>query len=133
MIERGEDQAFARRSLTNKTLRQLELRARMPSHRGRNGTCGASNLKEVRRREREPAQRPSTHTASSFQTGTPRAPNPKVGVSAANGTRLETPLRGKLRGTRRSQKLRSARGHHTGGNCLERQRPYRSLEHTQTS
>ena len=111
MIERGEDQAFARRSLTNKTLRQRELRARMPSHRGRRGTRAASNLKEVRRRERELAQRPSTHTASSFQTARP-GPEPQSGRAAANGTRLETPLRGKLRGTRRSQKLRFARGHH---------------------
>jgi hypothetical protein len=37
MIIKGEDYAFARPSLTVQKLRKLELRAGMPSHRGRNG------------------------------------------------------------------------------------------------
>ena len=38
MIERGEDYAFARSSLTEKKLRKLELRAGMPSRRGQKGS-----------------------------------------------------------------------------------------------
>ena len=34
MIERGEDDAFARQSLTEKKLRALELRAGVPARRG---------------------------------------------------------------------------------------------------
>ena len=56
MIERGEDYAFARPSLTDKKLRALELRAGMPSRRGRKGKAAAYSLKEVRRRERELAE-----------------------------------------------------------------------------
>ena len=56
MIERDQDYAFARPSLTDKKLRALELRAGMPSHRGRKGTAGAYSLKEVRQRERELAE-----------------------------------------------------------------------------
>ena len=41
MIERGEDYAFARPSLTEKKLRALELRAGMPSRRGQKGTAAA--------------------------------------------------------------------------------------------
>ena len=41
MIERGEDYAFARQSLTDKKLRALELRAGMPAHRGQKGTAAA--------------------------------------------------------------------------------------------
>jgi transposase len=51
MIERGEDYAFARPSLTDKKLRALQLRAGMPAHRGRNGDAANYSLKEVRRRE----------------------------------------------------------------------------------
>src|SRR6185437_8308398 len=56
MIERGEDYAFARPSLTDKKLRALELRAGMPSRRGQKGNAAAYSLKEVRRRERELAE-----------------------------------------------------------------------------
>ena len=56
MIERGEDYAFARPSLTDKKLRALELRAGMPPHRGKKGTAAAYSLKEVRRRELELAE-----------------------------------------------------------------------------
>jgi transposase len=57
LITRGEDYAFQRPSLTEKKLRALELRAGMPSRRGQNGKAAAYSLKEVRRRERELAER----------------------------------------------------------------------------
>ena len=56
MIERGEDYAFARQSLTEKKLRALELRAGMPSRRGQKGNAANYSLKEVRRRELELAE-----------------------------------------------------------------------------
>jgi transposase len=51
MIERDQDYAFARQSLTDKKLRALELRAGMPARRGKKGTAADYSLKEVRRRE----------------------------------------------------------------------------------
>ena len=48
MIERGEDYAFARPSLTDKKRRALELRAGLPSRQGRKGTAAAYSLKHVR-------------------------------------------------------------------------------------
>jgi transposase len=59
MIERGEDYAFARQTLTDKKLRALEVRAGMPPRRGKKGTAAAYSLKEVRRRELEPRRRAS--------------------------------------------------------------------------
>lgn len=56
MIERGEDYAFARPSLTDTKLRALELRAGMPSRRGQKGKAAAYSLKDVRRLERELAR-----------------------------------------------------------------------------
>ena len=94
MIERGEDYAFARPSLTEKKLRKLELRAGMPSHRGRKGTSAAYNLKEVRRRERdlaEQAERSYRQLVADWQAN---APAKKAGVAAANGTRLSRPSAG---------------------------------------
>jgi transposase len=51
MIERGEDYAFARQSLTEKKLRALELRAGLPARRGKKGTAANYSLKDVRRHE----------------------------------------------------------------------------------
>jgi hypothetical protein len=51
MIERGEDYAFARPSLTEKKLRKLELRAGLAAHRGKKGTAANYSLKEIRQRE----------------------------------------------------------------------------------
>ena len=45
MIERGEDYAFARPSLTDKKRRALELRAGLPSRQGRKVTTAAYSLK----------------------------------------------------------------------------------------
>jgi transposase len=94
MIERGEDYAFARSSLTEKKLRKLELRAGMPSHRGRKGKSAAYNLKEVRRRERELAEQAERSYRQLVSDWQAKAPKPKVGVAAANGTRLKRPSAG---------------------------------------
>ncbi len=56
MIERGEDYAFARQSLTDKKLRALELRAGMAAHRGRKGNAANYSLKDIRRQELELAE-----------------------------------------------------------------------------
>lgn len=94
MIERGEDYAFARSSLTEKKLPKLELRAGMPSHRGRKGKSAAYNLKGVRRRERELAQQAERSYRQLVADWQANAPEPKVGVAAANGTRLTRPSAG---------------------------------------
>jgi len=94
MIERGEDYAFARPSLTEKKLRKLELRAGIPSRRGQKGTASAYNLKEVRRRERELAEQAERSYRQLVADWQAKAPKPKVGVAAANGTRLSRPSEG---------------------------------------
>jgi transposase len=95
MIERGEDYTFARPSLTEKKLRALELRAGMPSHRGRKGTTGAYSLKAVRQRERELAEqgeRAYRQLVADWQANRPA--KAKSDVAAANGTRLSRPSMG---------------------------------------
>ena len=94
MIERGEDYAFARPSLTEKKLRKLELRAGMSSQRGRKGTSAAYNLKEVRRRERELAEQAERSYRQLVSDWQANAPAKKLGVAAANGTRLQRPSAG---------------------------------------
>jgi transposase len=94
MIERDEDYAFARPSLTEKKLRKLELRAGMPSHRGRKGTSAGYNLKEVRRRERELAEQAERSYRQLVADWQANAPATKSGVAAANGTRLSRPSAG---------------------------------------
>ena len=92
MIERGEDYAYARPSLTAQKLRALELKAGMPSRRGQKGKAAAYSLKEVRRRERELAEqgeRAYQRQVADWQANRP-AKN-KTGVAAANGTRLKRP------------------------------------------
>jgi hypothetical protein len=95
MIERGADYAFARPSLTDKKLRALELRAGMPSRRCQKGKAAAYALKEVRRREREPAEQAERayhqHVAD-WQSKRLTKPKPEPGVAAAYGTRLKGPL-----------------------------------------
>ncbi|MGP0036986.1 MAG: IS110 family transposase, partial [Solirubrobacteraceae bacterium] len=94
MIERGEDYAFARPSLTDKKLRALELRAGMPSRRGQKGKAAEYSLKEVRRRERELAEqgeRAYRQLVTDWQANRPTKPKPEPGVAAANGTRLKRP------------------------------------------
>ena len=94
MIDRGEDYAFARQSLTDKKRRALELRAGMPSRRGRKGAAANYSLKEVRRRElelAEHAERAYRQQVSAWQAHRPAG---KPGVAAANGTRLKRPSAG---------------------------------------
>jgi transposase len=93
MIDRGEDYAFARQSLTDKKLRALELRAGMPSRRGRKGAAANYSLKEVRRREldlAEQAERAYRQQIGDWQAAGRR----RSGVAAANGTRLKRPSEG---------------------------------------
>ena len=95
MIERGEDYAFARPSLTDKKLRALQLRAGMPARRGRKGTASDYSLKEVRQRElalAEQAEHAYRQQVADWQANRP-AQKP-VGVAAANGTRLKRPSAG---------------------------------------
>jgi transposase len=90
MIERGEDYAFARPSLTDKKRRALELRAGLPSRQGRKGTAAAYSLKDVRQRELEIAQQAEhayRQQVADWQANRPS----KEGVAAANGTRLKRP------------------------------------------
>ena len=93
MIERDEDYAFARPTLTDKKLRALELRAGQPSRRGKKGTAAAYSLKEVRRRElelSEQAERAYRQQVADWQAAGPAS----QGVAAANGTRLKRPSAG---------------------------------------
>jgi transposase len=88
MIERGEDYAFARPSLTDKKRRALELRAGMPARQGRKGTAAAYSLKDVRQRELELAQQAEHAYRQQVADWQARRPA-KEGVAAANGTRLK--------------------------------------------
>jgi len=88
MIDRGEDYAFARQSLTDKKLRALELRAGMPSRRGQKGNAANYSLKEVRRRELELAEQAEHAYRRQVADWQARRPASKVGVVAANGARL---------------------------------------------
>jgi transposase len=93
MIERGEDYAFGRPSLTAQKLRALELRAGLPSRRGQKGKAANYSLKEVRRRERELAEqgeRAYRQLVADWQANRPAAKT-RPGVAAANGTRLKRP------------------------------------------
>lgn len=94
LVIKREDYAFQRASLTEKKLRKLELRAGMPSHRGRKGTSAAYNLKEVRRRERELAEQAERSYRQLVADWQANAPANKSGVAAANRTRLQTPSEG---------------------------------------
>ncbi len=95
MIERGEDYAFARQSLTEKKLRALELRAGIASRRGKKGSAANYSLKDVRRRElelAEQAERTYRQQVADWQASAPA--KPRSGVAAANGTRLKRPSAG---------------------------------------
>jgi transposase len=93
MIERGEDYAFQRQSLTDKKIRALELRAGLPAQRGRKGTASGYSLKEVRRRELELAEQAEQAYRQQVADWQARGPG-KPGVAAANGTRLKDPSTG---------------------------------------
>jgi transposase len=95
MIERGEDYAFARPSLTEKKLRALELRAGIASRRGKKGSAANYSLKDVRRHElelAEQAERTYRQQVADWQANAPA--KRRSGVAAANGTRLKRPSTG---------------------------------------
>ena len=94
MINRGEDYAFARPSLTAKKLRALELKAGRPSRRGQKGSAAAYSLKEVRRRERELAEQAEQTYRRLVADWQAKAPAARKGVAAANGARLSRPSTG---------------------------------------
>jgi transposase len=94
LITKGEDYAFARPSLTAQKLRRLELRAGMPSRRGRKGKAAGYSLKEVRARENalnEQAEQAYRQLVADWQA---KAPKRESGVAAANGARLSRPSHG---------------------------------------
>jgi transposase len=91
LITKGEDYAFGRPSLTEQKLRKLELRAGMPSRKGQKGRSAAYNLKEVRRRERELAEQGEQAYRQLVADWQAKAPKPKPGVAATNGTRVSRP------------------------------------------
>ena len=91
---KDEDYAFARPSLTEKKLRALELRAGMPSRRGKKGKAAAHNLTEVRRRELELSEQAEHAYRQLVADWQANAPAKKSGVAAANGTRLKRPSAG---------------------------------------
>jgi hypothetical protein len=95
MIERSEDYAFARQSLTDKKMRALELRAGMPPRRGQKANAANYSLKEVRRRELELAEQAEHAYPQQVAGWQAKAPaKNKPGVAAANGTRLNRPSAG---------------------------------------
>ena len=84
MIERGEDYAFARPSLTEKKRRALELRAGLPSRQGRKGTAAPTHSKTSASASSRSPSRPSMPIASRSPTGKPigqrrRAWSPPMG------------------------------------------------------
>src|SRR5262249_37494627 len=88
LIAKNEDYAFQRPSLTAKKLRALELRAGLPSHRGRKGTAAAYSLKDIRRRETalaEQGEHAYRHLVANWQT---QPPTKKAGAGPATGERL---------------------------------------------
>jgi transposase len=93
MIESGEDYAFARPSLTEKKLRALELRAGMPSQRGKKGDAASYSLKDVRQRELALAEQAEHAYRQQVADWQARGPS-RSGVPAANGTRLKGPSAG---------------------------------------
>lgn len=94
LVIKAEDYAFARPSLTEKKIRKLELRAGMPSRRGRKGKAAAHNLKDVRRRELELSEQAERTYRQLVADWRAKAPKPKPGVAAANGTRVSRPSAG---------------------------------------
>ncbi len=74
LIDRGEDYAFARPSLTAQKLRALELRAGLPARRGRRGPAATYSLKDVRRREQALAAQAEAAYRSLTENWSPKKP-----------------------------------------------------------
>jgi transposase len=94
LVIKDEDYAFGRPSLTEKKLRALELRAGMPARRGKKGNAAAHNLTDVRRRELELSEQAEHAYRQLVADWQAKRPSQKVGVAAANGTRLKRPSAG---------------------------------------
>jgi transposase len=87
LISKGEDYAFQRPSLTAKKLRALELRAGMPSRRGRKGSTATYWHKEVRAQENAVAEQAEVayrHLVAGWQAKRPA----NTGAGAATGEQL---------------------------------------------
>ena len=95
LLTRGEDYAHHRPTLHRRKLRKLELRAGMPSHRGRKGKAAGYSLREVRRRERELAEQAEHAYRQLVADWQAKAPaRAREGVAATNGARLSRPSTG---------------------------------------
>ena len=66
----------------------------MPSQQGKKGAAAAHNLKEIRQRELKLSQQAELAYRQLVSDWQAKAPKPKVGVAAANGTRLTRPSAG---------------------------------------
>jgi hypothetical protein len=66
----------------------------MPARRGKKGNAAAHNLTQVRRRERELSEQAEHAYRQLVTDWQAKAPKPKVGAAAANGTRLKRPSAG---------------------------------------
>jgi transposase len=87
LITKGEDYAYQRPSLTAKKMRKLELRAGMPSRRGRKGSTATYWHKEVRAQENaiaEQAEVAYRQLVADWQAKKPV----KAGAGAATGEQL---------------------------------------------
>jgi transposase len=56
LLTRGEDYAWARPALQARKMRSLELRAGLPRRHGRRGAAYDYNIRDIRERERRPAE-----------------------------------------------------------------------------
>ena len=111
LVTKDEDCAFGRPSLTEQKLRKLELRAGMPSRKGRKGRSAAYHLWKSAGANASSPSRQSTRTDNSSPTGKRRTGEGEAGRGRRQwDAPIKAPLRGKLRGRPRSQNLRFAPG-----------------------
>ncbi|WP_230207835.1 IS110 family transposase [Microlunatus sp. Gsoil 973] len=75
---KGEDYAFAMPSLVAHKQRKLQLRAGLPSARGRKGASAAYSLKEVRAAERQLAERSEQAYRTMITNWRPKPATPKT-------------------------------------------------------
>lgn len=87
LISKGEDYAYQRPSLTAKKMRKLELRAGMPSRRGRKGSTATYWHKEVRAQENAVAEQAEVAYRQLVAGWQPKKPT-KAGAGAATGEQL---------------------------------------------
>ena len=106
LIIKGEDYAYAQPSLVAHKRRKLELRAGLPSHRGRPGKATGYSLQAVRAAERDLAAQAETAYRTMVAAWQPTRPAARtaarkkgagrsgVDVAATTGARLPRPSRG---------------------------------------